>query len=78
MAVEGKILKDGFYIRTFVGSAKHPITGENIQISTMGASIMIEYRGKYFLFDIQDLINESVSKIDEKLAVPTCPSDEED
>ena len=78
MAVEGKILKKGLYNRTFVASAKHPITGEDIQVTTMGASIMIEYRGKYFLFDIQDLINEAVSEIDEKLAVPTSPSDEED
>ena len=78
MAVEGKILKDGFYIRTFVASAKHPITEEDIQVTTMGASTVIEYRGKLVLYDIQDLLNEAITKIDEELAVPTSPLDEED
>lgn len=62
---KGKV-REGFIMRQFVGEAEHPLNGEKIEISTHISSGMpiIRYKGKYVVWNIQDILNEAVELID--------------
>lgn len=58
--------KNHFIMKEMIGTATHQFNGEKIEISRSldGISIIVRYKGESVIWNIQDMVEESIELID--------------
>lgn len=65
--IKPKILdKNQLIMRELIGTATHEDSGEKIEISRSlnGMSIIVRYKGEFVIWNIRDMVEETIELID--------------